>query len=52
MWGLGKNDNEQRMWNFSMFNMPLTDKEIEDSSGTMVITFFVVIVGVIIYWIW
>ena len=32
MFGLGKNDNEQRMWNLAMFGSFLTDKEIEKAS--------------------
>ena len=44
MFGLGKNDNEQRMWNLAMFGSFLTDKEIEKASP-----FFLIITIIWVY---
>lgn len=32
MFGLGDNDDDQRLWNFMLFNVPMTDKEMADSN--------------------
>lgn len=48
MFGLGKNDDEQRMWNLAMFGSFLTDKEIEKSSPFFLIITILIIIGVIV----
>lgn len=49
MFGLGKNDDEQRMWNMVLFKMPLTDKEIQDAAPCMIGIVVALVVGTIIW---
>ncbi len=48
MFGLGKNDDEQRMWNLAMFGSFLTDKEIEKATPFFLIITILIIIGVIV----
>ena len=51
MFGLGgNNEDDQRLWNMIIFKVPLTDKEIENSSGPILIIIAGVIVGSLLYW--
>lgn len=49
MFGLGNNDEEQRTWNFILFKMPLTDKELEEAGPTIIITTIAAIIIIIIF---
>ena len=47
MFGLGNNEDEERLWNFVIFKIPMSDKEIEEASpwlGLMAVVIIVVIV--------
>lgn len=44
MFGFGNNKDEERMWNFTLFNFYGTDKEFEDAAPTIVITLVLVVI--------
>lgn len=48
MFGLGKNDDEQRLWNLILFKVPLTDKEIEDASPILGVVLVIVIIAMFV----
>lgn len=50
MFGLGDNDDDERMWNFLLFSFYGTDKEFEESSPTILIVMILIIIGIIVYW--
>ena len=51
MFGLGGDDeDDQRLWNMIMFEVPMSDKELEDSSPVFLIIFAVIIVGCLLWW--
>lgn len=44
MFGLGDNDDEQRFWNYTLFKVPLTDKELEEASPFMTVVIIIAII--------
>ena len=51
MFGLGgNNEDDQRLWNMIMFKVPMSDKELEDSSPAILIVFAVILVGGLLLW--
>ncbi len=52
MFGLGGNDeDDQRVWNFIVFKVPMSDKELEDSSPVILIIFAIMFVGGLLWWV-
>ena len=52
MFGLGNNDDEERMWNFITFGFWGTDKELKSISpflAIMLVVAVIVIVGFVIF---
>jgi len=47
MFGLGDNDNEERMWNFVLFKFYATDEEMSNLSPIIGILLVVVIILII-----
>ncbi len=48
MFGLGNNKDEERMWNFILFKVPMTDKEMEEGvSWPLAIIFLLGIVALL-----
>lgn len=50
MFGLGDNDDEERMWNFLMFKFYATDEEMESGSPIiLLLVVVVIIIGIVLY---
>lgn len=50
MLGFGDNDDDQRMWNFLVFNFYGTDKELDEAGPVFVIIMIIVIIIGLIWW--
>lgn len=50
MFGLGNNEDEEKMWNFMLFKFYGTDKELEEYVPTIIITIILIIIFWVIIW--
>lgn len=51
MFGLsGNNEDDQRFWNMIIFKVPVSDKELEDSSPAILTIFAVIVIGGLLWW--
>lgn len=50
MFGLGgNNEDDQRIWNMILFKIPMSDKELEDSSPSLIIILIIIVIGILLW---
>jgi len=50
MFGLGDNEEDEKMWNFMLFKFYGTDKEMEELYPTIAITTIIIVILWILIW--